>query len=125
VDREQIAREVRRRQVEESLTFEQEREQTLQEQVELVVAEAEGPKIDAAVFERMSAADAEIVRADLTPPGFHEERSGKGYLERDDVIFLDDVPDLQSEELARLNEELEDCRRRQRAFQAYLDALGS
>jgi hypothetical protein len=123
VDREQIAREVRRRQVQESLTFEQEREQTLHEQVELVIAEAEGPRIDAAVFERMPPEDAEIVRADLTPPT-HDTGHAPGYLERDDVIFLDDEADVHDEELARLNEELEDCRRRQRAFQAYLDALG-
>jgi uncharacterized protein YecE (DUF72 family) len=123
VDREQIAREVRRRQVQESLTFEQEREQTLHEQVELVIAEAEGPRIDAAVFERMPPEDAEIVRADLTPPT-HDTGPAPGYFERDDVIFLDDEADVHDEELARLNEELEDCRRRQRAFQAYLDALG-
>jgi hypothetical protein len=123
VDREQIAREVRRRQVQESLTFEQEREQTLHEQVELVIAEAEGPRIDAAVFDRMSPEDAEIVRADLTLP-VHDTGPAPGYFERDDVIFLDDEADVHDEELARLNEELDDCRRRQRAFQAYLDALG-
>ena len=109
--------------MEESLTFERDREQTLHEQIELVIAEAEGPRIDAAVFERMPAEDAEIVRADLSPP-VHDEAPPLGYFERDDVIFLDDPADVHDEELARLNEELEDCRRRQRAFQAYLDALG-
>jgi hypothetical protein len=126
VDREQIARQVRRRQVEESLTFERDREQTLHEQIELVIAEAEGPRIDAAVFAQMSPEDAEIVRTDLAPPptDYGGDRSGSGYFERDDVIFLDDEPDSNDEELAQLNRELEECRGRQRAFQAYLDALG-
>jgi len=112
--------------VEESLTFERDREQTLHEQIELVIAEAEGPRIDAAVFAQMSPEDAEIVRADLAPPptDYGGDRSGSGYFERDDVIFLDDEPDSNDEELAQLNRELEECRDRQRAFQAYLDALG-
>jgi len=124
MDRERIAREVRRRQAEETLEFEREHEQTLQEQVELVIADAEGPKLDAAVFERMSPEDAEIVRADFAPPSVHDDSPGIGYLERDDVIFFDDEVDQHDEELARLNQELDECRRRQRAFQAYLDALG-
>jgi hypothetical protein len=125
VDREQIARQVRRRQAEDTLKFEQEREQTVREQIELVIAEVEGPRIDAAVFERMSPEDAEIVRADLAPPPVLDEGDGSGYFERDDVIFFDDEEDVQNEELARLNEELDECLRRQRAFRAYLDALGS
>ena len=39
--------------------------------------------------------------------------------------MLGDVVDERAEELARLNDELTDCRRRQRAFEAYLAALGS
>jgi hypothetical protein len=125
VDREQIAREVRRRQAEETLTFERDREQTLHEQIELVIAEAEGPRLDAEVFARMSPEDVEIVRADFAPPPVtYETASGSGFLERDDVIFLDDEVDTQDEELTRLNEELEECLSRQRAFRAYLDALG-
>src|SRR5262249_1510479 len=81
----------------------------------------EGGRIDAAAFERMSPEDAEIVRTELTPVPLDDRDAG--FFERDDVILLDDEVDEQAEELARLNDELEDCRRRQRAFEAYLAAL--
>jgi hypothetical protein len=120
VDREEIARKVRRRQAQEVLDFEREREQTIHEQIELVVAESDGGRVDAAAFERMSAEDAEIVRTELTPVPLDEG----GFLERDDVILFEDETDANAEELARLNDELADCRRRQRAFESYLEALG-
>jgi hypothetical protein len=122
VDREQIARTVRRRQAQEILDFEREREQTIQEQIELVIAEADGGRVDAAAFERMSADDAEIVRTELTPVPLE---AGGGFLDRDDVILFEDETDANAEELARLNDELADCRRRQRAFESYLQALGA
>ena len=126
MDRESIAREVRRRQVQETLDFEREREQTLKEQVEIVITEVEGKNVDEAVFARMSPEDAEIVNAELNPPGIEAEEDPGFFFERDDLFNLDDEPavDPHAEELARLNAELEDCRRRQRAFEAYLDALG-
>jgi hypothetical protein len=126
VDREEIAREVRRRQVQETLDFEREREQTLKEQVEIVVTEVEGKNVDEAVFARMSPEDVEIVSAELAPPSIDVEEDPAFFFERDDLINLDDEPDVDphAEELARLNAELEDCRRRQRAFEAYLEALG-
>lgn len=121
MDREQIAREVRRRQAQEVLDFEREREQAIKEQIELVIAETHGGRVDAAAFGRMSAEDAEIVRTELTPVALDDRGS---FFERDDVILLDDEVDQHAEELARLNDELDDCRRRQRAFEAYLEALG-
>lgn len=121
MDRQAIAREVRRRQAREVLDFEREREQTIKEQIELVIAEADGAGVDAVAFERMSSEDAEIVRAELAPLAGAES----GFLERDDVIQLEDESEAQAEELARLHGELDDCRRRQRAFAAYLEALGS
>jgi hypothetical protein len=120
MDREQIAREVRRRQATETLEFEREREKTIEEQIELVIVEIEGPKVDAAAFERMSADDAEIVREELVVIA---DDDGAGFFERDDVIVFDEV-DPHAEELARLHDELADCRRRQRAFESYLEALG-
>jgi len=127
VDREAIAREVRRRQVQETLDFEREREQTLKEQVEIVITEADGKGVDEAAFARMSPEDVEIVNAELNPPGIEVEDDPSFFLERDDLINLDDEEDVDphAEELARLNDELEDCRRRQRAFEAYLEALGT
>jgi len=126
VDREAIAREVRRRQVQETLDFEREREQTLKEQVEIVITEADGKSVDEAAFARMSPEDVEIVNGELNPPGIEAEDDPSFFFERDDLINLDDEEDVDphAEELARLNDELEDCRRRQRAFEAYLEALG-
>ena len=123
VDREAIARAVRRRQAQEALDFEREREQTLEEQIELVIGEADGPRIDAAAFERMSAEDVQIVKAELSPPPFDGDDE-PGYIEWDDLL-ADDPGDPHAEELARLNDELENCRRRQQAFRAFLDALGA
>jgi hypothetical protein len=123
VDREAIARAVRRRQAEEVLQFERDREQTLKEQVEVVIGEAEGPGVDAAAFEKMSPEDAEIVKAELDPPTF-DPGEDTGFFERDDLFDLEEAEvDPHAEELARLGEELEECRRRQQAFSAYLDAL--
>ena len=125
MDREAIAREVRRRQVKETLDFEREREQTLKEQLEIVITEVEGKVVDEAVFARMSPEDVEIVSTELTPPGIEVEEDPSFFFERDDLFNLDDEPvvDPHAEEVARLNGELEDCRRRQRAFEAYLAAL--
>jgi hypothetical protein len=121
VDREAVAREVRRRQAKESLEFEREREKTISEQIELVIVEVEGPKIDAVAFQRMSAEDAALVKEELALP----EDDGDNFFERDDVIVFDEPVDQHAEELARLDEELADCRRRQRAFESYLAALES
>ena len=124
MDNEQIARAVRRRQVTESLEFERDREQTIKEQIELVIAEVDGKRVDEAAYARMSPEDVAIVAAELDPPDYDTEDDPGSFFERDDVINLEDDPvDPQAEELARLNDELEECRRRQRAFQAYLDAL--
>ena len=125
MDRQEIARAVRRRQVQETLDFEREREQTLKEQVEIVITEVDGKRVDDAVFARMSPEDVEIVSTELSPPSVEYEPDPHFFIDRDDLFNLDEEPavDPHEEELARLNGELEDCRRRQRAFDAYLKAL--
>ena len=112
--------------MQETLDFERDREQTLSEQIEIVVTEVDGRTVDEAVFTRMSPEDAEIVNAELNPPPVDVEEDPDFFFERDDLINLDDEPEIDphAEELARLNSELEECRRRQRAFEAYLSALG-
>jgi hypothetical protein len=128
VDRAAIARAVRRRQAQEALDFERDREKTLEEQIELVIGEAEGRKIDAGVFAQMSPEDVEIVREELDPtPHADTDDEGGGFFERDDLsdgFTFGEASDPSEEELKRLAEELESCRRRQRAFEAYLAALG-
>jgi len=121
VDREAIARGVRRRQAQE---FERDREQALEDQVALVIGEVDGPQVDDAAFATMSAEDVAIVQAELNPLPYEAE-DGPDFFERDDLIDFDNSEpvDPHAEELARLNEELVQCRRRQAAFQAYLAAL--
>jgi hypothetical protein len=138
VDREAIARKLRREQVEELLGYEREREQTLKNQIELVIAEAEGPGVDKAVFERLSAEHVEILKRELNPQHvFEPDEPGEDMedffgWERDEIsdddewsFQIEEPVDTTEEELARLNEEIEDCRRRQAAYEAYLAALGA
>ena len=73
MDNEQIARDVRRRQVTESLDFEREREQTIKDQIELVIVEVDGKRVDEAVFARLSPEDVQIVNAELNPSPYAEE----------------------------------------------------
>jgi hypothetical protein len=126
VDREAIARVVRRRQAQEALEFEQQRAQTLQEQIELVIGEVHGPTVDAAAFARMTPDQVELVRAELDPPPLDVEEDAESFFERDDLFDDYDLEpiDPHEEELGRLRAELEVCRRRQQAFEAYLAALG-
>lgn len=116
---------MRRRQAQETLDFERERERNLEESVELVIGEAEGARIDAAAFARMKPEDAEIVREEFSPVD-HDADDPGSFFDRDDVFNFAEVEDTdpRAEELARLNGELEECRRRQQAFSAYIEALG-
>ena len=65
VDRKAIARTERRRQALEALEFERARAAALQERLEAIVAELDGPALDAAIFARLAPEDVEIVRAAL------------------------------------------------------------
>ncbi|HZR91829.1 MAG TPA: hypothetical protein VFA44_05395 [Gaiellaceae bacterium] len=128
MDRETIARNLRRRQAQEALEFEQERERVLEEQLELLIGEKESARIDEAAFARMDPADADIVREHFRPADWDSGEDDFFGFERDDLLDDDELAepvDPHEEELARLNEELADCRRRQQAFRRYLEALGS
>jgi hypothetical protein len=124
VDRDAIARQVRRQQVQDALEFERDREKAISDQIAVAIGDVEGPKVDAAVFARMSPEDVELVRAELNPlPYAAEDGPEEG---ADFFVDLDDVEsggDPHAEELARLNEELALSRRRKQAFEAYLAAL--
>jgi hypothetical protein len=125
VDREAITRGVRRQQVLDALEFERDREQAISDQIALAIAETEGPKVDAAVFARMSPEDVELVRAELNPlPYPAEEGPEDGERAFIDLDDWEAQTDPQGDELARLNDELAKSRRRRQAFEAYLAALG-
>jgi hypothetical protein len=113
VDRDAIARNQRRRQVAEALDDERGREAALAERLEDVVAESDGPRIDEQVFERLGPEDAALVGEvlDATSP-FDEDEE-------------EDEPDEDAAdaEIERLKDEIAESRRRQLAYERYLDAL--
>jgi hypothetical protein len=120
VDREAIARRQRRRQVAEALDEERGREAALVERLEEIVVEGEGARIDEQIFEQMQPDDVALVREVLEATSFFGE---------------DDDPELQGfdaedheqddldEEISRLEGEIADSRRKQLAFERYLEAL--
>lgn len=119
VEREAIAREKRRRQALEQLEFEREREAALREQLEEVITEQLGSQIDETAFARMDPEEVEVVRDALVGPGGQSEE--EAFLDWADEG--DDEEGGEEAEIARLKAELEDSRRRQKAFEAYLHAL--
>ena len=121
VDREAVARSRRRRQVEEALEEEQGREEALGSQLEEVVAEEDGGRIDQLAFARMEAEDVALVREVLEPPPVFDE----GEDDPDAFALEDDAPGENGvdEEIGRLQAEIADSRRRQLAYRRYLEAL--
>ena len=122
MDREAIARGERRRRIEETLEEERGREQALGERLEEVVAEGEGNRIDEQAFARMDPEDVALVREVLEEPSFFDDE------EHTDFLALE--PDEQDqteveEEIARLQGEIAASRRRQLAYERYLEALDS
>jgi hypothetical protein len=131
VDRKAIGRSARRKQALDALEFERERASSLEEQIEAIVADLEGPGIDEETFARMAPEDVEEVRAallqtndqaldvewlELVEEDADDDSSGKP---RDGEEPEEDV----AEELDRLHEEIAASRRRQVALERYLEAL--
>jgi hypothetical protein len=121
VDRDALARAGRRRQVLEALEFERERETALVQQLEHTLAEAEGARLDEPVFAGMAPEAVEIVRETFQGPQ-EELEDEEFFLEREEFGEEPD-PEAVEEEIARLEQQLADCRRRQQAFERYLSGL--
>ena len=126
MDRDAIARAQRRRQATEALDFERERTTGLLEQIDDIVAELEGPRIDEEALAKLTPEDAALARSILHPDGPEGP-------EEDWLVYGEDAPeDEQGEdraqtaeaEIARLEEEITESRRRQEALERYLAALG-
>jgi hypothetical protein len=131
VDRDAIARAQRRRQALEALEFERNRETGLSEQIEEIVAEAEGPRIDEEAFARMTPEDAAALRTVLQLDGepFSEdeplpEDDWLGPTEGSSEPDPDEPEDDAEEEIGRLQAEVAESRRRQEVLERYLEALG-
>jgi hypothetical protein len=108
-----MARAGRRAQALEALAFEREREQALRSEVEQLVLELDGPRVDELAFARLSAADVELVREALGEPDEPFD---------DDDELGEHDPGLGGE-LDRLRDEIERCRSRQGALERYVAAL--
>jgi hypothetical protein len=139
VDRVVIAREERRRQVTEDLEFERDRAVELRNEINRLTLELEGPGIDEQVFAKMAPQDVELVRA-VVQDGPLVERDD---VDQDWIDFgneetpedEDDQVDYeqleaeyraeQEAEIVRLQEEIVVSERRQRALEAYLEALAT
>ena len=125
VDRDAHVRAARRRQALDALAFEQDREAMLVEQLEDVLAEIEGARLDAALFAQMSADEAQLVRTalgedtDFEPEPEADLDTGAAGTPED----ADDTEDAEAEveaEVGRLQAEVERSRRAQAALERYL-----
>jgi hypothetical protein len=125
MDVEAIARLQRRRLAREALEFERDREAVLREQLEAVVADVEGPRIDQEAFARMTPEDADLVRAILVSGLEGEDPDLDAEDEWYDIGETDE-PEAESfeDEVQRLEEEIAESRRLQQALTNYLEALG-
>lgn len=123
MDRDAIARGQRRKQVEEARAEEQRREVALTERLEEVVTEREGARVDAEVFSRMEPGHAALVREVLDVPAFLEDAAEIG-----EPVAADEDVEAETEaetEIARLQSEIAESRRRQLAYERYVEALDS
>ena len=110
-----MARARRRRELGEALGEEREREAALLEQVELVVTEEEGARIDRELLELLEPAEAALL-ADLFTVSNDDEE--------DELEWEDDGAEAAEDEVARLLEEIEHSRARQRALERAVQLLG-
>jgi hypothetical protein len=125
MDVEAIARGQRRRQAQEALEFERDREAVLHEQLAAIIAEVEGPRVDEAAFARMSPEDAELARGILEAGVDGEDPD----IDPDDEWYdTEETPEPDpasfEDEVHRLEGEIAESRRLQQALKSYLDALG-
>lgn len=130
MDRDAIARNQRRRQIEEARAEEQGRELALAERLEELVTEREGEGVDADAFARMEPEDVALVREVLDVPVVLEDEDDAGEDDpgADDTGEPDGGEDADAEteaEIARLQSEIAESQRRQLAYVRYLDALDS
>jgi hypothetical protein len=120
-----MARAQRRRQAVEALEFERARADALRDQLESVVAELDGAAVDESVFASMTPDDVAVVRAELYGPEPEEPDEEWAASEWDlPEPDLEPDPAERESEIARLQEAIASSRRRQQAFERYLEALG-
>jgi len=131
VELREIARSQRRKQALEALEFERDREAALRGQLEETATELEGPNVDEETFAGMDPEDVEIVRQTLLDAGeaFEETFAEDGEDWLDEFRIDGESPEEEREErlgeVARLEVEIKDSRRRQQALERYVEALSA
>ena len=106
-DRDEIVLRRRRQEALDSLAFEQEREEALRTRLESAIRDLEGWRADEVAFAAMAAEAVDL----LTRTGFARKRPG------------DDSRVRLESQIAELEAQVADSRRRQRAFESYAEAL--
>jgi hypothetical protein len=135
VDREAIARGQRRRQAIEALEFERDRMAILEGQIEELVVELIGTRIDDEAFATMAPEDVATVRAILDPQAEYEvddewpadeDETAEDETAEDDPGAEPEDPAAEIEaEISRLESEIAISRERQQALERYIEALGT
>jgi chromosome segregation ATPase len=130
VDRDAHVRAARRRQALDALAFEQDREAVLVEQLEDVLAEIEGARLDTDLFAQMTADEAQLVRTALGEDTAYEpEEEEEPDSDADDAgtdEAAEDAEDPEDEveaEVVRLQSEIERSRGVQAALERYLELV--
>jgi hypothetical protein len=122
VDVDEIVRGQRRRQALEALEFERDREIAVLRQIEEVLTELEGSRIDQAAFARMSPDDVGLVRSVLEPGSDETDDE----LDVEELLASESPAEIRREreaELVRLEGVIADARSRRQALERYLEAL--
>ena len=131
VDRLAIARAERRRQATDELEFERERATALQEQLERIVLELEGPAVDEEVFAKMAPEDVDLIRAaiqggsEMELEDIDDELLDGDEGGHDTEQWAAEQREAQEAEIVRLQAEIASSERRQQALGRYLEALGA
>jgi hypothetical protein len=131
VDRLAIARAERRRQATDELEFERERATALQEQLERIVLELEGPAVDEEVFAKMAPEDVDLIRAaiqggsEMELEDIDDELLDGDEGGHDTEQWAAEQREAQEAEIVRLQAEIASSERRQQALERYLEALGA
>jgi len=123
VDTDGIVRARRRHQALDALEFERDRETALLEQIDEVLTELDGPRIDAEAFARMEADDAELVRETLDPTSVTPEPDSLELEGESPAESARLRREEQEAERLRLRELVAECRRCQKALESYIQAL--
>jgi hypothetical protein len=123
VDRDAIVRSRRREDALDALDFERQREQALAGQIDAIVVEEDGPRVDEQVFARMEPDDVALVRELLGNGGWVTDEDRNGW--PDEAGDEAEDTDTGADEIARLEGEIAECRRRQQALERFIEALGA